>query len=302
VPLPDDLRVGVESLSGFALDDVRVHYNSAEPSQIDALAYTQGTTIHVAPGQEQHLPHEAWHVVQQAQGRVAPSSTHPRGARLNDQSSLEQEAETMGARAARISPGTLASGLRPLPGGDRVVQRMKQKDGKTLIKTLAELNAYLKSFNKGLELIPERDFDEEPTTSALNAAIAASTMTVGTSTTIAGIVADLKPHLAAGKIPKAAKDPLTVRKEAAKKCRTWPADKGSYYGGPSNALHVHDVGGGFHVKVGADDRKNVYADGKLRKDALKEARDAIRGHPLADTLNAAIDKALIVYGLELDTY
>jgi hypothetical protein len=94
-------------------------------------------------------------------------------------------------------------------------------------------------------------------------------------------------------------DPLAIRKEAAKKVRTW---EGQYYGGPANALHVHDIGGDIHVKVGADDRKNIYVNSKLRKDALKEARIAIGSHPLADTLNAAIDKALLIYGLDLDTY
>jgi len=68
--LPDNLKAGVESLSGLSLDNVKVHYNSSEPAQLNAHAYAQGMDIHVSPGQEQHLPHEAWHVVQQAQGRV----------------------------------------------------------------------------------------------------------------------------------------------------------------------------------------------------------------------------------------
>lgn len=71
--LPDQLKSGVESLSGHSLDDVKVHYNSSQPAQLNALAYAQGTDIHVAPGQEQHLPHEAWHVAQQKQGRVQPT-------------------------------------------------------------------------------------------------------------------------------------------------------------------------------------------------------------------------------------
>lgn len=72
--LPDQLKTGVESLSGHSLDDVKVHYNSPQPAQLNALAYAQGTDIHVAPGQEQHLPHEAWHVAQQKQGRVRPTT------------------------------------------------------------------------------------------------------------------------------------------------------------------------------------------------------------------------------------
>jgi len=57
--LPDELKAGVENLSGYSLDDVRVHYNSSKPAQLQALAYTQGTEIHVASGQEEHLLHEA---------------------------------------------------------------------------------------------------------------------------------------------------------------------------------------------------------------------------------------------------
>ena len=68
--LPDHLKMGVESLSGTSMDDVRVHRNSSKPAQLNALAYAQGTDIHLGPGQERHLPHEAWHVVQQKQGRV----------------------------------------------------------------------------------------------------------------------------------------------------------------------------------------------------------------------------------------
>jgi hypothetical protein len=52
------------------MDDVKVHSNSDKPAKINAHAYAQGTDIHPASGQEKHLPHEAWHVVQQKQGRV----------------------------------------------------------------------------------------------------------------------------------------------------------------------------------------------------------------------------------------
>ncbi|HAA17208.1 MAG TPA: hypothetical protein DCE41_38045, partial [Cytophagales bacterium] len=71
--LPGSLKSGIESLSGLAMDDVSVHHNSDKPAQLQAHAYAQGTDIHLAPGQEQHLPHEAWHVVQQKQGRVQPT-------------------------------------------------------------------------------------------------------------------------------------------------------------------------------------------------------------------------------------
>ena len=96
--LPDTLKTGIESLSGYDLSDVRVHYNSSQPAQLQALAYTQGTDIHVAPGQIKHLPHEAWHVVQQKQGRVQPT-LQLKGEQVNDDQALEREAEVMGMQA-----------------------------------------------------------------------------------------------------------------------------------------------------------------------------------------------------------
>ena len=69
----DNLKSGIENLSGISMDHLKVHYNSEKPAQLQARAYAQGSEIHVAPGQEKHLPHEAWHVVQQAQGRVKPT-------------------------------------------------------------------------------------------------------------------------------------------------------------------------------------------------------------------------------------
>ena len=96
--MPDNLKASIEDLSGFAMDDVRVHYNSDKPATVQALAYTQGTDIHVAPGQERHLPHEAWHVAQQMAGRVEPT-TEVGGLPVNDNPALEHEADVMGARA-----------------------------------------------------------------------------------------------------------------------------------------------------------------------------------------------------------
>jgi hypothetical protein len=100
--LPNQLKAGIESLSGMSMDHVKVHYNSAQPAQLNAHAYAQGSDIHVAPGQEQHLPHEAWHVVQQAQGRVKPTMQMKMGVPVNDDVGLETEADVMGAKAMQL--------------------------------------------------------------------------------------------------------------------------------------------------------------------------------------------------------
>lgn len=98
--LPDSLKFGIENLSGYSMDDVRVHYSSPRPAAINAYAYTQGSDIHVAPGQEKHLPHEAWHVVQQKQGRVRPTYRN-NGVNINDNPSLEHEADINGNLALK---------------------------------------------------------------------------------------------------------------------------------------------------------------------------------------------------------
>jgi hypothetical protein len=106
--MPDQLKTGMENLSGMDLSDVRVHFNSPQPAQLNALAYAQGNDIHLGSGQEQHLPHEAWHVVQQRQGRVEATTQLKDAVPINDDPGLEKEADVMG-RAALNVPSSLPS-------------------------------------------------------------------------------------------------------------------------------------------------------------------------------------------------
>jgi len=106
--LPDNLKSGIENLSGLSMDGVKVHYNSDKPAQLNAHAYAQGTDIHLASGQEKHLPHEAWHVVQQKQGRVQPTMMMKAKVPINDDQGLEKEADVMGARALQMKPFSLS--------------------------------------------------------------------------------------------------------------------------------------------------------------------------------------------------
>jgi hypothetical protein len=144
--LPDTIRTGIESLSGVDLGDVSVHLNSPRPARLGALAYTQGTDIHVAPGQEQHLPHEAWHAVQQLEGRVRPTTRLKGGVPLNDDSSLEHEADAVGSKATQ-APTQRARAARPVLSAPRstasaVVQR---EDGDGDDDGAAELTGMLAS-------------------------------------------------------------------------------------------------------------------------------------------------------------
>jgi hypothetical protein len=125
--LPDRLKAGVEALSGFAMDDVRVHRNSPEPAGIGARAFARGGEIHLATGQERHLPHESWHVVQQKQGRVAATG-RVNATAVNDSAALEQEADRMGARALSTSAGPshpASLELDEAPDFRAVIQRVR---------------------------------------------------------------------------------------------------------------------------------------------------------------------------------
>jgi hypothetical protein len=120
--LTDSVKAAMESLSGIDLSAVRVHTGSDKPARLNALAYTQGTDIHVAPGQERHLPHEAWHVVQQAQGRVRPTLQMKSGIAVNDDQALEREADSMAAKALREVPPARQPETGPEPALERLHQ------------------------------------------------------------------------------------------------------------------------------------------------------------------------------------
>ncbi len=121
--LPDNLKTGMENLSGMSLDDVKVHHNSDKPAQFQAHAYAQGTDIHLASGQEKHLPHEAWHVVQQKQGRVKPTMQMKGKVNVNDDRGLEKEADIMGAKALSFSAMNRINTLQNKAINNSTVQR-----------------------------------------------------------------------------------------------------------------------------------------------------------------------------------
>lgn len=113
--IPTQMKLDYERRSGLSFDDVRVHYNSARPARLQALAYTQGTQVYVGPGQERHLPHELGHVIQQKLGLVHPTMRMG-GMPVNDDPRLERAADLMG------SSGYGSSAPSPAPP---VVQREK---------------------------------------------------------------------------------------------------------------------------------------------------------------------------------
>jgi hypothetical protein len=171
--LPERLQAVMEAMSGLSLAEVVVHRNCAEPARMGAAAFTKGSRINLAPGEERHLAHEAWHVVQQKQGRVAPIMQMKGGASVNDDPVLEREADAMGAIALQavsaplssrfsITAGVasrddIAADRQPPSAGSAVVQRVEAwelrelKDGAWRLKDSGRLKEFAATVDRMLE-------------------------------------------------------------------------------------------------------------------------------------------------------
>lgn len=164
--LPDQLKSGIESLSGMSMDHVKVHYNSEKPAQLNAHAYAQGSEIHVASGQEKHVAHEAWHVVQQAQGRVKPTMQLKAGVPVNDDAGLEKEADIMGEKALQTAAeGTAISQRKAIAPYDHPVYQLATK----ITHTVGTVPFAGKNYLVGKKMVASLDPDEVVTGSATTA-------------------------------------------------------------------------------------------------------------------------------------
>ncbi|MCG8697893.1 MAG: DUF4157 domain-containing protein, partial [Bacteroidales bacterium] len=124
--IPNKLKMGFENISGYSMNDVRVHYNSYKPAQLQAHAYTQGTNVYIAPQQEKHLAHELGHVLQQKMDTV-PTTNMLNGVPLNTDSRLEHQADMLGKKATELAtfnhPLTGFNSYKNTSPGKQIIQR-----------------------------------------------------------------------------------------------------------------------------------------------------------------------------------
>ena len=152
-----NLRAGLEKISGVDLSDVKVHQNSDKPQQVGALAYTQGNDIHIAPGQEKHLPHEGWHAVQQKQGVVKPTLQMKSGTLVNDDAGLEKEADDMGRIATEegrslLNTQQLSSKVtQPQLSEGKIIQRVETKGQTYIVKKGDTLGGIAIKYNVSID-------------------------------------------------------------------------------------------------------------------------------------------------------
>ncbi|HAP63088.1 MAG TPA: hypothetical protein DCR93_27510, partial [Cytophagales bacterium] len=118
-----------------------------------------------------HLPHEAWHVVQQKQDRVKPTLQMKGRVSINDDAGLEREADIMGARAMTVGTGSasVASTVpsRSVNANNEVVQgkwfRMStiwdetdEREVNQIREMVEEKNQYISGFTRILRTIEIR--------------------------------------------------------------------------------------------------------------------------------------------------
>ncbi len=105
--LPEELQSKMESSFGESFSDVEINKNAKEADDLNAIAFTQGESIHFGTGKfhpntksgQELIGHELSHVVQQREGKV--HSTHQeKGYNVNSQKHLEVEADSQGKTAA----------------------------------------------------------------------------------------------------------------------------------------------------------------------------------------------------------
>lgn len=155
--IPDRLKAVIEHFSGFSLDKVRVHYNSDKPAVVGALAYAEGLDIYIGPGQEEHLAHELWHVVQQMKGEVKATG-EVNGKEMNDENKLEQEAERVSKKVEQpIDPlSALATKRKSIPKG--TIQRMREGETQEKIST-TDFDSIVHSYPDPLEQNIDQQID-----------------------------------------------------------------------------------------------------------------------------------------------
>lgn len=106
--LPDTLQAKMETSFDSNFSNVKINTNSSEASSMGAKAFAQGNEISFSPGAYQPetqegqklIGHELTHVVQQRNTNI-PATTQFSGLNINQDESLEREADQKGTLAAQ---------------------------------------------------------------------------------------------------------------------------------------------------------------------------------------------------------
>lgn len=180
-PLAAPVRGKMEHAFGADFGAVRVH-EDGEAGALGAKAYAAGTDIHMAPGEyapdsehgQELIGHELAHVIQQSQGRVA-GGPQAKGGGINQDASLEREADEMGAKAARGQRVGSFGAIAAKQGGPRQLKTINKVTGGTVdTANKKAFAAYVKTLSPSQLTALEGQLADEPAAkSVVTAAILA---------------------------------------------------------------------------------------------------------------------------------
>jgi hypothetical protein len=112
---PNNLRTGMEILFAQGVGDVKTHHNFSQPLQLSANAFVPNNQANIVAGREKHLPYENWQVVQQNQSRISTLQMKS-SVNINDDPTLEKEADVMGTKALQLKGKGVNPYLNPVSG------------------------------------------------------------------------------------------------------------------------------------------------------------------------------------------
>lgn len=131
--IPEPLKGQLESENNVDLSDVEVIRDSNKPAEYGTEAFSANKKIHLAPGKEDHLEHEARHEVQKKQGKVKATGKLKDGTPVNTDPELEKDADKNNPTAANpVTSGQLTKAELPQAKPDASADKQAQdKEGKT---------------------------------------------------------------------------------------------------------------------------------------------------------------------------
>jgi len=116
------MKQAAQDVTGVDYSNVDVELDSSDPEKLNAKATRQGKDIKIGKGNEESLPHELAHI---QQGKV-PVTTQKDGMPINDDESLEKQADKVGQKisdkANQPTPDTQEKALQP-PTDGNVIQK-----------------------------------------------------------------------------------------------------------------------------------------------------------------------------------
>ncbi|MES2557986.1 MAG: DUF4157 domain-containing protein [Bacteroidota bacterium] len=168
--LPEALQTKMEGGLGEDFSSVKIHSQSSDALEMGAMAYTNGENVHFAPGMydptttagQELIGHELTHVKQQRQGRVQPG-IQAKGLSLNNDRSLEAEADQLGKKAATSETASSGFAMRRSPSGtaasSKGVVQMKPYTDYGEFKTKTYIDDSTDGVEMGLEFHPNKKVD-----------------------------------------------------------------------------------------------------------------------------------------------